>query len=258
MNRLANKTALITGASSGIGYSCAHLLAAYNVNLILLSRREEKLLELKNELLEKHNNSIKISVVSCDITKRNDITNKIRLIIDKHTIDILINSAGLALGFNRIDEGNIDDWETMIDTNIKGVLYVLREVIPQMRKNNKGHIVNIGSIAGEIAYPNGNVYCSTKAAVKVINEAVNIDLIGTAVKVSNIMPGAVNTEFSKVRFKGDQEKADKVYQGFKPLTGDDIADLIVFILNTPDHINIQSTLVTPINQRNAYVLHREN
>jgi len=258
MNRLENKTALITGASSGIGYSCAKLLAAMNVNLILLSRREEKLQELKNQLLKKHNHSINIFVVSCDVSKRSEVTQKIRSIIDKHTIDILINSAGLALGFHKIDEGNIDDWETMIDTNIKGVLFVLKQVLPQMRSNNKGHIINMGSVAGEIAYPHGNVYCSTKAAIKVLNEAINIDLVGTNIKVSNIMPGAVNTEFSKVRFKGDQDRADNVYQGFQPLTGDDVADLIVYILNTPDHVNIQSTLIMPTNQRNSYILHRDN
>ena len=255
MNNLKNKIALITGATSGIGKASAKELAKYGVNLILTGRRKEKLKLLKKKLLSKYD--IKINIFSLDVTNKEDVEKKLSHIIIKQNIDILLNNAGLALDSTTIDNGDISDWEQMIDTNLKGLLYVSRTIIPHMRKNNSGHIINIGSIAGEMTYPNGNVYCATKSAVHTLSEAMNIDLIGTNIKVSNIAPGAVETEFSNVRFKGDQDKVDAVYKGYTPLNAKDIANLIVYILNSPSHVNIQHALIMPTAQRNPYILHRD-
>ncbi len=254
MNNLTNKTALITGATSGIGKSCAVQLAKMGTNLVLIGRREEKLSKLKAKLLEKY--KVKIVYIKLDVTKQKDVEKKLSKFLKKTNIDILINNAGLALGLEKIDQGLLSDWEAMIDTNIKGLLYLSRIIIPHMRKNNNGHVINIGSIAGVMTYPNGNVYCATKAAVHVLSEAMNIDLVGTDIKVSNIAPGAVETEFSNVRFHGDDNKADAVYEGFKPLKAKDIAQLIVYVLNAPKHVNIQHTLIMPTAQRNPYTLHK--
>ena len=255
MNNLQNKTALITGATSGIGKATAKLLAKYGVNLILTGRRKEKLKDLKSKLLSKYD--IKINIFTLDVTDKQEVEKKLSHSIIKQNIDILINNAGLALGIEKIDQGDISNWEKMIDTNLKGLLYVSRTIIPHMRKNNQGHIINLGSIAGVMNYPGGNVYSATKAAVHALSDSMNIDLVGTNVRVSNIAPGAVETEFSNVRFKGDQDKADAVYQGYQPLSAKDIADLIVYILNAPKHVNIQHTLIMPTAQRNPYTLHRD-
>ncbi len=254
-NNLKNKTALITGATSGIGKACAKYLAKYKVNLILTGRRKEKLKELKKELLSKYD--IKINIFSLDVTNKEDVEMKLSHSIKKTNIDILINNAGLALDSSKIDEGKIEDWETMIDTNVKGLLYVSRVIITHMRENNAGHIINLGSIAGVMTYPNGNVYCATKSAVHTLSDSMNIDLLGTNVRVSNIAPGAVETGFSQVRFKGDKTKVDAVYDGYTPLVAKDIADLIVYVLNAPQHVNIQNTLIMPTAQRNPYNLARK-
>jgi NADP-dependent 3-hydroxy acid dehydrogenase YdfG len=255
MNNLQNKTALITGATSGIGKATAIALAKMNVNLILTGRRKDRLKELKKELLS--NYDIKINIFTLDVTNQEEVQKKISHSTIKQNIDILLNNAGLALGMGKIDEGDIADWEGMIDTNIKGLLYISRVVIPHMRENNKGHIINLGSIAGEMTYPGGNVYCATKHAVHALSESMNIDLVGTNIRVSTIAPGAVETEFSNVRFHGDEQKANKVYEGYTPLSADDIADLIVYILNAPDHVNIQYAKIMPTAQRNPYTLHRD-
>ena len=255
MNNLKNKIALITGATSGIGEACAKELAKLGVNLILTGRRKDKLKDLKKELLSKYD--IKINIFILDVTNQEDVEKKLSHSIIKQNIDILLNNAGLALGIEKIDEGIISNWEEMIDTNLKGLLYVSRVIIPHMRKNNSGHIVNLGSIAGTMTYPGGNVYCATKTAVHSLSESMNIDLAGTNVRVSNVAPGAVETEFSNVRFHGDKNKADAVYEGYTPLSAKDIADLIVYILNAPKHVNIQHTLIMPTAQRNPYLLHRE-
>ena len=255
MNNLKNKLALITGATSGIGKACAIELAKIGVNLILTGRRKEKLKEIKKELLEKYD--IKINIFSLDVTDQKDVEKKLSHSLIKQNIDILINNAGLALGIEKIDEGILSNWENMIDTNIKGLLYVSRVIVPHMRENNSGHIVNIGSIAGIMNYPGGNVYSATKSAVHAISDSMNIDLLGTNVRVSNIAPGAVETEFSDVRFDGDKDKADAVYKGYTPLSAKDIADLIVYVLNAPKHVNIQQALIMPTAQRNPYSLHRE-
>jgi len=255
MNNLKNKLALITGATSGIGKACAIHLAKKGVNLILTGRRKDKLKELKKELLDSYD--IKINIFPLDVTDKDDVEKKLTHSIIKQNIDILINNAGLALGIEKIDDGDIDNWEQMIDTNIKGLLYVSRVIIKHMRQNNSGHIINLGSIAGQMCYPGGNVYSATKAAVHSLSESMNIDLVGTNIRVSNIAPGAVETEFSDVRFKGDKDKADAVYAGYTPLNANDIADLIVYILNAPAHVNIQHTLIMPTAQRNPYTLYRD-
>ena len=255
MNNLKNKLALITGATSGIGKACAFELAKMGANLILTGRRKEKLKEIKKELLEKYD--IKINIFSLDVTDQKDVEKKLSHSLIKQNIDILINNAGLALGIEKIDEGILSNWENMIDTNIKGLLYVSRVIVPHMRENNSGHIVNIGSIAGIMNYPGGNVYSATKSAVHAISDSMNIDLMGTDIRVSNIAPGAVETEFSDVRFDGDKDKADAVYKGYTPLSAKDIADLIVYVLNAPKHVNIQQALIMPTAQRNPYSLYRE-
>jgi 3-hydroxy acid dehydrogenase / malonic semialdehyde reductase len=255
MKNMKNKTALITGATSGIGKACAKKLAKQGADLVLTGRREKNLLKLKHKLETKYN--IKVIPLVFDVRDQKKVKKQLLKVIENKTIDILINNAGLALDASKIDECNAEDWETMIDTNIKGLLFVSDVVIPHMRKNNSGHIINLGSIAGVMTYPGGNVYCATKSAVHTLSEAMNIDLLGTNIKVSNIAPGAVETEFSNIRFKGDEKKADAVYEGFIPLYAKDIADLIVYVLNTPKHVNIQHTLIMPTAQRNPYQLHRD-
>ncbi len=254
MNNLKGKYALITGATSGIGKECAKELAKMGVNLILTGRREERLKEIKEEISKEFN--LNAETLLLDVTNNDEVKKALTPLTQNFKIDILINNAGLALGIEKIDEGDIDNWEKMIDTNIKGLLYVSRVIIPHMRKNDSGHIINLGSIAGEMTYPGGNVYCATKSAVHTLSEAMNIDLAGTNIRVSNIAPGAVKTEFSDVRFKGDKEKAENVYKGYTPLFAKDIADLILYILNAPLHVNIQHALIMPTAQRNPYVLHR--
>lgn len=252
MNRLSGKTALITGASSGIGKATAKELAKAGVNITLLARREELLKELKDKLLE-INSDITIEIIVADVRDRDDILIKLK----NRVFDILINNAGLASGLDKIQNGDIDDWEKMIDTNIKGVLYVTKAIINGMIAKNSGHIINIGSIAGHQVYPLGNVYNASKYAIKALTEAINIDLVGTNIRVSSIDPGAVETEFSIVRFHGDSDRASNVYKGFTPLKGEDIADVILFVLNAPKHVNIQNLLVTPTAQRNVYITHKE-
>ncbi len=254
MNNLKSKTALITGASSGIGEAIAKMLAQMGVNLILNSRNEEKLIALQKKLQRDYN---EVDILPFDIRDKTDTTSKIQKILKTKNIDILVNNAGLASGLDEFDKGDIQDWEEMIDTNIKGLLYVSRSVIPQMRNRNTGHIINLGSIAGLMPYPKGNVYCATKAAVGMLSDALNIDLSDTNIRVSCIEPGAVETNFSNVRFKGDTKKAKATYDGYKPLTPEDIAYLTIYILNVPEHVNIQHTLIMPTAQRNPYVLNRK-
>jgi NADP-dependent 3-hydroxy acid dehydrogenase YdfG len=256
LNNLKDKTALITGATSGIGKSCAKELAKFGVNLVLTGRREDRLLALKEKLEEKYD--IEVKILCFDISKQIEVHVILTKILAEYEIDILINNAGVALGIEKLDDGDIINWENMIDTNIKGLLYVSKIIISQMRDRDKGHIINIGSIAGITAYPGGNVYSATKSAVHTISKSMNIDLLATKIRVSNIAPGAVETEFSNIRFKGDEGKINAVYDGFEPLKAKDIADLILYILNAPEHVNIQHTLVMPTAQRNPYLIHRES
>lgn len=256
MNRLKGKMALITGASSGIGLACAKSFASFGANLILIARRIERLEALSKELEAEYG----VSVIGYELDVRDrekvlamgeDLQSK------KIDVDILINSAGLASGLSKIYEGDFADWDAMLDTNVKGLLNVSRVIIPLMVARNSGHIVNIGSIAGHMVYPNGNVYNASKFAVKALNEAMTIDLLGTDIKVSSIDPGAVETEFSEVRFHGDKEKAKKVYDGYQPLRAEDIADAITFMVNTPAHVNILDMVIMPTAQRNPYLISKK-
>ncbi len=249
---LKGKTAFITGASSGIGKECAKIYAKNGVNLILTARRFEKLEELKKEL-EIFN--VTVDIYELDVKER-DSVNKLIESLNK-TPFILINNAGLASGLNKIQDGDFEDWDAMIDTNLKGLLNVSRFMIPKMIKENKGHIINIGSIAGHQVYQNGNVYNATKFAVNALNQAMNLDLNGTNIRVTSIDPGAVETEFSIVRFHGDVNKANNVYKGFTPLKPEDIANIIYFVTTLDEHINIQNILVTPTAQRNVTTIHKE-
>ncbi|MDT0642003.1 SDR family oxidoreductase [Zunongwangia sp. F363] len=234
------KTALITGASSGIGKATARIFAEEGFNLILCGRRKEKLEALKAELEEKVN----IHLLTFDVRNKEEVFQNIENLPENFKkIDILINNAGNAHGLDPIQQGNIEDWDAMIDINVKGLLYVSKAVIPQMTERGSGHIINIGSTAGKEVYPNGNVYCASKHAVDAINQGMRIDLNGKGIRVGAINPGLVETEFSEVRFKGDKEKAKKVYQGFEALQPEDIADIIRFVVTRPYHVNIADLIV---------------
>ncbi|MBN1651575.1 MAG: SDR family oxidoreductase [Bacteroidales bacterium] len=250
-----NKIVLISGATAGIGEALAWKFAENKYKLILTGRRKERLEKLKSELSTKF--SVDVLTLQFDIRVLNEVEKAVESIPENwQNIDVLINNAGLAVGVTPIQEGVYDDWERMIDTNVKGLLYLSRNIIPFMKNRKKGHIINIGSIAGKQVYPNGNVYCGTKAAVQSITEGMRIDLVNYGIKVTQITPGAVETEFSLVRFKGDEDAAKKVYNGYKPLTAKDIAETTFYTTTLPDHVNINDILITPTAQANAYVYHK--
>ena len=250
------KTALITGATAGIGEATARLLAKNGYDIIITGRRKERLDHLKKELEE--NTDARVHALHFDVRDRRAVEQAIdSLPAAWQTIDVLVNNAGLAAGFAPIQEGDIADWEQMIDTNVKGLLYVSRKVLPGMVERRSGHVVNISSIAGKEVYANGNVYCASKFAVDALNKAMRIDLVDYGVKVTSVNPGAVETEFSMVRFKGDEEKAKNVYKGMEPLHAGDIAEVVLFALSRPDHVNINEIIVTPKAQANAFYIHRE-
>lgn len=253
-----SRHAMITGATSGIGKSTALLFAKNNWNLILTGRREERLKDLKDSLQQEY--GIQIQTLAFDVRDLKQVQNAIST-IDKHifsTIDVLVNNAGLAAGFGAIDQGEYADWDLMLDTNVKGLLYMTREMIPFMKAQGFGHIVNIGSTAGKDVYPNGNVYCASKHAVDALNKSMRIDLLPYGIKVTAINPGACETEFSLVRFKGDAEKASKVYEGFKPLSPDDVANAIYYVCNLPAHVCVNDLTLTCLTQANANHLIRNN
>jgi NADP-dependent 3-hydroxy acid dehydrogenase YdfG len=252
--RLAGKTALVTGASAGIGEAIARRLAAEGCHLILTGRRAERLERLAREL-EEHE-AVAVTPLQMDVTDAEEVEEKLAPLLRKYSVDILVNNAGLALGLEPLDRGSLEHWEQMIDTNLKGLLYVSRLVMARMRERNSGHILNMGSIAGETAYPGGNVYCATKAAVHMLSDAMNSDALGTKIRICTLAPGAVETEFSDVRFGGDRQKRDAVYEGYTPLSADDIADLALYILGTPEHVNIQHVRIMPTAQRNPFQLDR--
>ena len=256
INRLKGKTALVTGASSGIGKAIAYALAEAGVHLIITGRRVKLLEQIARDIEERF--AVAVVEVQMDVRDRDDTLSKLEKLLKKYEIDILINNAGLALGLESIDEGDISKWEQMIDTNIKGLLYITKAVSAQMKNRNRGDIINMGSIAGEVAYPGGNVYCATKAAVHMLTEAMNSDFFGTNIRVGTIAPGAVDTEFSDVRFSGDKSKRDAVYEGYEPLSSQDIAEIAIFMLNAPKHVNIQHIRVMPTAQRNPFQLYRES
>ena len=252
-----NPIVLITGATSGIGKACAEQFAANGYSLILCGRRQERLDQLKNELEVQF--SIAVHTLCFDVQDKKAVQQVIAALPEQwKRIAILINNAGLSLGLDAIQDGNIEDWETMIDTNVKGLLYVSRSVMPLMVAQKAGHIINIGSIAGKETYANGNVYCASKHAVDSLNKAMRIDLLQHGIKVTAIHPGAVETEFSEVRFKGDGERAKGVYQGFEPLIGKDIASAIYYCVTLPAHVNINELTIMPTAQANTTHLLRKN
>ena len=247
-----NKIVLITGATSGIGLACARKFAANGDKLILTGRNEQRLAEIKKEL------DTAVITLAFDVRNREEAEKQISsLPADWQNIDVLVNNAGLALGLEPEYEGDLDDWGTMIDTNIKGLLIMTRLVVPGMVKRNHGHIINVGSVAGDAAYAGGNVYCATKAAVKALSDGLRIDVADTAIRVTNLKPGLVETNFSNVRFRGDNERAANVYKGIKPLTGDDIADVAVYAANAPAHVQIAEVLILATHQASGSVIVRK-
>ncbi len=249
------KTALITGATSGIGEACARKFAEGGYNLILTARRAEKLAEIKAQLEAK---GTKVRTLVFDVRDAEAAKQAIdSLEAEWQTIDVLINNAGLALGLEKEYEGDPEDWNTMIDTNIKGLLTMIRLIVPAMIERNEGHVINIGSVAGDAAYAGGNVYCATKAAVKTITDGLRIDVAESAVRVTNVKPGLVETNFSNVRFHGDNTRAENVYKGIVPLTGADIADVAFYAASAPKHVQIAEVLVLATHQGSGSVIHRE-
>jgi NADP-dependent 3-hydroxy acid dehydrogenase YdfG len=252
MSQVHGKWVLITGATSGIGRACAEIFAKNGANLILTGRRSERLESAQNILIEKYN--VKVKTYPFDIRDFNEAVKMANDLQSAEIVpDILINNAGLASGKDKIYEGLISDWEKMIDTNIKGLLYVTRAILPMMVERSEGHVINIGSTAGHLVYPEGNVYNASKYAVKALNEAINLDLVGTNIRCCSIDPGACETEFSEVRFHGDKNKAAKIYEGYQPLKATDIADAILYVCSAPAHVNITNMIIYPTAQRSAYV-----
>lgn len=250
-----NKTVFITGASSGIGEGCARKFAAQGARLILNSRSKGKLETLAKELNEKYGTSC--HVLAFDVCDRRAAAGALASLPDEwSSIDVLINNAGLAIGVDKEHEGSLDEWDVVIDTNIKALLAMTRMVVPGMVERGRGHIINIGSIAGDAAYPGGSVYCATKAAVKALSDGLRIDLVDTPLRVTNVKPGLVETNFSVVRFRGDNDKADNIYKGIRPLTGDDIAEVVYFAASAPEHMQIAEVLVMPTNQATGTIVSR--
>lgn len=250
------KTIFITGASAGIGKATAYKFAQNGYNLVLSARRIELLEQIKKDIETKYN--VKVFIGTLDVRNANDVENFVKSLPDefKH-IDVLFNNAGLAKGLAKLQEDKIENWDVMIDTNIKGLLYVTKSILPIMLERKKGHIINMGSIAGRNPYTKGAVYCATKHAELAITQSLRADLLGTNIKVSTVDPGMVETEFSIVRFDGDTQKAKDVYKGIKPLVAEDIAEIVYWIASTPDHVCINEVVVTPTAQANAYYAYRE-
>ncbi|PLW99298.1 MAG: NAD(P)-dependent oxidoreductase [Marinilabiliales bacterium] len=253
---MTSKTALITGATAGFGKATAERFAKEGFNLIITGRRKERLEELAQTLKNKYNTE---SVcLGFDVRDRDQVrANLETLSAEWRKIDVLVNNAGLALGLNALQDGDYRDWDQMIDTNVKGLLYVSEMVMPWMIANKKGHIINVGSIAGTEVYPGGNIYCASKHAVNAISKAMRIDLLKHGIKVTQVRPGLAETEFSMVRFKGDAEKADNVYKGYEPMHADDIAEVIFYVSSTPTHLNINDIELTPNAQANSYTVFKQ-
>lgn len=247
------KTILITGASSGIGEGCARKFASQGARLILNSRSADKLTALAEELKEKYD--AECYVMPFDVCNRDSAATALNALPQEwKSIDVLVNNAGLAIGVDKEYEGNLDEWDVVIDTNVKALLSMTRLVVPGMVERGRGHIINIGSIAGDAAYPGGSVYCATKAAVKALSDGLRIDLVDTPLRVTNIKPGLVETNFSVVRFRGDKQKADNVYRGIKPLNGDDIAEVVYFAASAPEHMQVAEILVMPTYQATGTIV----
>lgn len=253
---LKGKIVLITGASGGIGAATALAFAAEGARLLLAARRAGRLAEVASQALERGAPSV--HSIDLDVRDHRAVQNAIdSLPSDWAEIDILVNNAGLSRGLDKLYVGHVQDWEEMIDTNVKGLLYVTRAVVPGMVVRGRGHVINLGSTAGEVTYPGGAVYCATKAAERSINDGLRQDVLGTPIRVTTVDPGMVETEFSIVRFRGDRERAEKVYKGVKPLTAEDVAETIVWTATRPAHVNIARVLLTPVQQANSLLFHRE-
>ena len=255
MISVRHQIVLITGASSGIGEATAQIFAQAGAKLILVARRQERLAQLADDLNKEFASDI--HTMQLDVRDRTSIESALaQLPSEFSAIDVLINNAGLSRGLDKLYQGSYQDWEEMIDTNVKGLLYFTRAIVPGMVSRGRGHVVNLGSIAGHQTYPNGNVYCATKAAVKAISEGLKQDLLGTPVRVTSVDPGMVETEFSQVRFHGDTEQANKVYQGLKPLMPEDVADVIFFCVTRSPHVNISEVLMMPVDQSSSTLFNR--
>jgi NADP-dependent 3-hydroxy acid dehydrogenase YdfG len=253
---LKGKLVFVTGASSGIGAATALAFAAEGARLLLAARRAGKLAEVASAAMERGAGAV--HSISLDVCNRAAVQQAIETLpAEWAAIDILVNNAGLSRGLEKLYQGSIDDWEEMIDTNVKGLLYVTRAVVPGMVERGRGHVINLGSTAGEITYPGGSVYCATKAAERSINDGLRQDVLGTPVRVTTVDPGMVETEFSTVRFHGDRVRAGKVYTGIKPLTAEDVAEVIVWAASRPEHVNIARVVLTPVQQANSLLFHRE-
>jgi len=251
MSTLNNKTVFITGAPAGIGQAMAHKLSEAGARILICARREDRLKQLQTEL------SGEVHVFQLDVRDRQAVEAAIAALpAEWRDIDILVNNAGLSRGLAKLHEGNPDGWDEMLDTNVKGLLYVSRAVIPGMVVRGKGHIINVGSIAGREVYPGGNVYCATKFAVRALTAGMRIDLVDTPIRVSTIDPGLVQTEFSEVRFYGDKERAAKVYQGYTPLAPEDIAEAAVWVASRPPHVQIAEVLILPTDQAGSTIVHK--
>ena len=250
-----SKIVFITGASSGFGKACAEKFACHGYDLIINARREDRLLELKDHLEKKYNTAVLVSAF--DVRNRNEVFEAINNIpVDWQCIDILLNNAGLALGRDHFDEGNVDDWDTMIDTNLKGLLYCTKALLPFIKKSSAPHIINLGSVAKDV-YEKGNVYCASKAAVEVVSHSMRVDLLKHGIKVTAIHPGAAETEFSLVRFKGDEETAKKIYDGLIPLSAEDVADVIYYCASLPPHVCINDLVLTCTQQADSIYFYRK-
>ena len=255
MSRISGKVALITGASSGIGLSCARRFAAEGANLVLWARRKDRLERAAAELQKAHH--VQVRIASVDVRDRAAVNRAAEALAGEGVIpDILLNNAGLAAGLAKLHEGDPDDWDRMIDTNLKGLLNVSRAILPLMVKRGTGHVVNIGSTAGHQVYQSGNVYNATKYGVKALTEGMNLDVSGTRIRVSSVDPGHVRTEFAQVRFHGDTARATKLYEGFRPLSPDDVADAVAYVVNLPEHVNILDLIILPAAQRSVTVIDR--
>jgi 3-hydroxy acid dehydrogenase / malonic semialdehyde reductase len=253
---LKGKIVFVTGASSGIGAATALAFAGEGAKLLLAARRTEKLAEVAAEAIER--GASEVHSISLDVRDRQAVEHAIKALpAEWAAIDVLVNNAGLSRGLEKLYMGNIDDWEEMLDTNVKGLLYVTRAVVPGMVERGRGHIVNMGSTAGEMTYPNGAVYCASKAAERAINDGLRQDLLGTPVRVTTVDPGMVETEFSLVRFHGDSERAASVYKGLTPLTATDVADAIVWAACRPSHVNIARIALTSVHQANSLLFYRQ-
>lgn len=253
---MKDKIVFITGATAGIGKAVAYAFASEGAKLIITARRTELLKEIAEDIKSKH--GVNVLPIQLDVRNRNEVANSINALSEEWSkIDLLVNNAGLAKGLEKVFEADIDNWEEMIDTNIKGLLYVTRHILPGMLERNRGHIINLGSTAGHMSYAGASVYCATKYSVRALSDTMRIETVDTNVRITSVDPGAVETDFSKVRFNGDVERAEKVYEGFEPLRAEDIAEAIIFCATRPERANINEMILASTSQANSLVIHKK-